>query len=590
MKKILSVIISVFIVMSILCVAPVSATVANDIDISVDVSFYDITVTVKSEYESMTAILKNKENTELYGMYSSYNPADDGDLKVHTFNFKMPEDINKAPAGTYVVYAGNGSAESFKEFNFVPTGSKVVFYNALNDKAADEIKGFFADDEYKYAVPVDLTAYMSLETKYEGKIFNMVNGKIVDFADTYEDIASDDLSELERVDGEFKEVFSLAMEVAELAVVDESGWASLAEEKIQNGDFDGKYYGENAPVKLKLSDVFSYYETERAKVEALEMEKYAQAFDKATLRLLSTADFGTFRTGFIYFKDKPSITVSSDDWSNISRLIDAGKDSTLWEKIKGRTYADCDEMVADIGVEAKALIDSGILNGSTNIGGGGATGGGGTSSIDKPVKPSGSGIVSGGNTPEIKLPETSSTESFSDVSKNHWAYEAIEELAQKGILNGKGDGKFVPDAGVTREEFVKIIAVAFNLTADSEITFADVEADRWSADYIAAAAHHGIVTGDGENFNPAQVITRQDMAVIIHRVFEHLGLEVSGETISFNDNTEISEYAKEAVEALTAAGIINGMGDGTFAPKTNVTRAQSAKVVYGLLQLVGGGK
>ena len=179
---------------------------------------------------------------------------------------------------------------------------------------------------------------------------------------------------------------------------------------------------------------------------------------------------------------------------------------------------------------------------------------------------------------------------FNDLSSSHWAYEAIEELAEKGILNGKGDANFVPDDGVTLEEFVKIIAVAFDLTADSEIRFADVEADRWSADYIAAAAAHGIVTGDGESFNPAQVITRQDMAVIIYRVFEHLGLEVSGDVISFDDDAEISDYAKKAVEALTAAGIINGMGDGTFAPKTNVTRAQSAKVVYGLLQLVGGGK
>lgn len=583
MKKILSVIISAFIVMTIFCAVPVCAA---DIDISVDVSFYDITVTVKSEYDNMTAILKNKANTELYGMYSSYSPTVANGVKVHTFNFKMPE--SGAPTGAYVVYAGNQMQEASKEFNFVTVSSKVAFYNALNDKAAGELKGFFTDDAYKYAVPVDLTAYMNLEAKQEGRIFNLVNSEIADFATGYADIAENDIATLESVDNEFKEVFSQAMEIAEVAVVDRNGWTSLAEEKIANEEFDVKYYDENATVKLTLSSVFPYYEKERARVETLDLSEYAKAFDKATLSLLSTADFGTFKTGFVYFKDKPSITVSSDDWTNISALINAGKDSTLWENIKGRAYASCDEMVADVGTEAKALIDSGILN-APAIGGGTAGGGGGGGSVDRPISPGTSGPVSGGEA-VIKPVEPTLTGTFGDVEKAHWAYDAIEELADKGILNGKGDGKFAPNDGVTREEFVKIIVVAFDLTADSEITFADVEDGRWSAEFIKAAAHHGIVTGDGKNFNPTAVITRQEMAVIIHRVFEHLGIEVTGEAVSFDDNAEIADYAKAAIETLSGAGIINGMGDGTFAPKGSVTRAQSAKVVYGLLNLSGGGK
>ena len=60
--------------------------------------------------------------------------------------------------------------------------------------------------------------------------------------------------------------------------------------------------------------------------------------------------------------------------------------------------------------------------------------------------------------------------------------------------------------------------------------------------------------------------------------------------VTFTDESEISDYAKEAVSYLASAGIINGMGDGTFAPAGTVTRAQAAKVVYGLLNLVGGVK
>ena len=85
-------------------------------------------------------------------------------------------------------------------------------------------------------------------------------------------------------------------------------------------------------------------------------------------------------------------------------------------------------------------------------------------------------------------------------------------------------------------------------------------------------------------------MSRQDMAVVIYRTAEKLGLKISGEAESFADSSDISDYAKDAVKALTAKGIINGMGDGTFAPKATVTRAQAAKVIYGLIELVGGGK
>ena len=279
--------------------------------------------------------------------------------------------------------------------------------------------------------------------------------------------------------------------------------------------------------------------------------------------------------------------MSVDAWSNIKKLIDSGKDSTLWRNIKERNYQTCDEMVIDIGVEAKKLIDSGISDSNS---GNGSTG---SSSVDKPVIPGGGGSLGGGGgaggSSKPAKPETPKS-AFTDIDNVEWAKESINALAEKGILNGKGDNKFAPNDGVTREEFVKIIAVAFDLKADKDVNFADVSEDRWSKDFIKAAASNGIVNGDGENFNPTDIITRQDMAVIIYRVFEKLGAEVKGEAISFNDSSDIADYAQEAVEALSGAGIINGMGDGTFAPRATVTRAQSAKVVYSLLNLLGGGK
>ena len=112
-----------------------------------------------------------------------------------------------------------------------------------------------------------------------------------------------------------------------------------------------------------------------------------------------------------------------------------------------------------------------------------------------------------------------------------------------------------------------------------------MDAARWSYAFIATANELGIVTGDGESFNPTGEMSRQDMAVVLFRTAEKLGIKLEGTADEFSDNGDISEYAKEAVKVLSASGIINGMGDGTFSPKTTVTRAQAAKVIYGLMML-----
>ena len=141
------------------------------------------------------------------------------------------------------------------------------------------------------------------------------------------------------------------------------------------------------------------------------------------------------------------------------------------------------------------------------------------------------------------------------------------------------------------EEFVKLIVLAFDVyDAGAECEFTDVSADGWSYRYIASAARLGLVTGNENNeFNPSGSITREDMAVIMHRVYSLSGLNSQAQALDFSDADSISGYAKEAVGVLTGAQIINGMGDGTFAPKNAVTRAQASKVVYELLMLIGGG-
>ena len=121
-----------------------------------------------------------------------------------------------------------------------------------------------------------------------------------------------------------------------------------------------------------------------------------------------------------------------------------------------------------------------------------------------------------------------------------------------------------------------------------EADFADVNADDWYYSVVAAAAANGIAQGIGGGlFNPDANISRQDMAVIIDRAAKLKGITfgADGTAMAFADADQIALYALEAVENMRIAGIINGNGDGTFAPQANATRAESAKMIAAVLTI-----
>lgn len=182
---------------------------------------------------------------------------------------------------------------------------------------------------------------------------------------------------------------------------------------------------------------------------------------------------------------------------------------------------------------------------------------------------------------EIQQPDEENNENsvFTDISKNHWAYDAIKYLVDRGIVNGMGDGSVHPERTILREEFVKLLVLAMELsTGVSNSTFTDVKESDWFAPYIAAAKESGILNGyaDGRA-GIGEEISREDMAVMIFRAAELLGVKTENE---FADSEAISDYAKDAVYTLQESGVINGRNDGTFAPKTKATRAETAAMLY----------
>ena len=109
---------------------------------------------------------------------------------------------------------------------------------------------------------------------------------------------------------------------------------------------------------------------------------------------------------------------------------------------------------------------------------------------------------------------------FDDVPSTYQYYNAVENLAARGIINGIGDGKFAPDANVKREEFAKIVCIA--LVGSGEVApqggsgFTDVADDRWSSGYIKVAAAAGIINGMGDGtFAPDSPVTYEQAVKMI---------------------------------------------------------------------------
>lgn len=180
-----------------------------------------------------------------------------------------------------------------------------------------------------------------------------------------------------------------------------------------------------------------------------------------------------------------------------------------------------------------------------------------------------------------------SDKSFSDL-KDHWAKEEVHLLANKLIVNGTSPADFSPDLPITRGEFAALLVRSLGLKEEkAEVRFEDVQAAAWYAGAVGAAWETGLVSGyeDGR-FHPDAAITREQMASMLARALAAGGKPAKSDLDGlkrFDDQAAISEWAKEAVGQALAAQIIEGETDRTFAGSEHATRAQSAVMLKRML-------
>ncbi len=286
------------------------------------------------------------------------------------------------------------------------------------------------------------------------------------------------------------------------------------------------------------------------------------------------------------------VSLTMDSWTDLRALtpkftLSQGAELYLngEKQISGESKVDFSKSVSykvvseDLKTEAEYSV--GVKNpkeSQTSGGGKSSGGGGGGASVFAPTKPV-------ENKPDTKDDE----KTFYDLDGFEWAKDYINSLSSKKVINGFGDGTFKPGNKVTREEFVKMLVVALNLKGDIKLGFNDVDSTHWAYEYIKKAVSAGVVNGISDTeFGINTAISRQDMAVMAYRAAKKVGKlnNIEPDKNNFSDESDIADYAKDAIAYMKSAGIINGVGENMFNPLGTATRAETAVVIS---KIIDGG-
>lgn len=169
---------------------------------------------------------------------------------------------------------------------------------------------------------------------------------------------------------------------------------------------------------------------------------------------------------------------------------------------------------------------------------------------------------------------------YADVKTNNWAYEAINAMSDKTIVKGYPDGSFKPNSTVTYGEFIKMALIA----ATGEDVGNASKPDHWARNYYNKALELKYFTG--HDISQAQLgnqITRGDMALIISAILGDVKIENYDEIQKgISDVTYQTEHEYDITKAY-ATGVLTGYTDNTFKPDKTLTRAESAMVIYRLV-------
>lgn len=177
-----------------------------------------------------------------------------------------------------------------------------------------------------------------------------------------------------------------------------------------------------------------------------------------------------------------------------------------------------------------------------------------------------------------------STQNYIDI-ENHWAKEAIHYSLEHKLFDDIAMGnRFEPNKPMTRAEFITVLGRFEGANEfPANISFQDIDMNAYYAKYVNWAKANGLIYGmDATNFAPNKAISREEMATILYRYKQMKKIHFDGQAKQFKDGNKIPKWAREAVKELSKSNIINGMEDGTFQGKKQLSRAEIAQIVFNI--------
>lgn len=175
---------------------------------------------------------------------------------------------------------------------------------------------------------------------------------------------------------------------------------------------------------------------------------------------------------------------------------------------------------------------------------------------------------------------------YDDVRTDAWYYNAVTFVTDRGYFNGVSEMLFAPYIDMNRAMFVTVLGRMANVDTSKYmgLAFSDLEAGMYYVPYVKWANENGIVLGRSDTiFDPEASITREEMAAIMYRYCEYIGMDMTPKNTVFmeryTDRNEISDWAVTYVEWAVGCGLMRGMTDHTIDPLEHASRAQVAQVI-----------
>ena len=178
-----------------------------------------------------------------------------------------------------------------------------------------------------------------------------------------------------------------------------------------------------------------------------------------------------------------------------------------------------------------------------------------------------------------------------DDTQGHWADNegAVGFVASRQLFQGTSNTSFSPEQDMTRGMMVTVLHRLESKPQGGSVSFGDVESGAYFADAVAWGVQNKIVEGMGGNqFAPGQSVTREQLATFLYRYANAYGVSPAGRAslAGFGDSSDVSSFAKDAMEWCVHAGFIKGQGNGVLNPGGNASRAEVAAILMRFVEYI----